>query len=85
MMHLLVDLEKLPELGLYRADWLPQTRTDSDSDDAFSGSGIQLTPIESMRRWNIEFRGKLKKVAQAEDEDVTICSAFCSFGSLPDS
>ena len=59
---------------MWKGDWLPKTAVrrnksiqektyeagDNHIDTSFEGDGIKLTPIEPMRKWRIQFNGKLR-------------------------
>ena len=61
---------------MWKGDWLPKTAvTRNESlynksyeegydriDTSFEGDGIKLTPLEPMRKWRIQFNGKLRNL-----------------------
>lgn len=53
-----------PKYGLLKSEKLPNTKLQADSDGLqkgeWSAEGINFTPVEPMRRWNIEFKGKMR-------------------------
>ena len=54
---------QLPDTGLFRGSWLPDTILDrSEDDEIFEGGGIRLKPVEPMRTWNLKFEGEVVKV-----------------------
>ena len=61
---------------MWKGDWLPKTAVarnksihdindeegDNQIDTSFKGDGIKLTPLEPMRKWRIQFNGKLRNL-----------------------
>ena len=59
---------------MWKGDWLPKTavrrnksihdqsneEVDNRIDTSFEGDGIKLTPLEPMRKWRIQFNGKMR-------------------------
>ena len=64
--------EQLPDKGLFRGSWLPNTvlpRTeDDDSAKIFEGGNIRIKPVEPMRRWNLKFKGEVEKCSDSKKE-----------------
>ena len=68
---------KIPDKGVWKADWLPKTKVSSrdvqitkDKENgeevSFRGGGIKLTPIEPMRKWRLEFEGNLRSLVSGK-------------------
>ncbi|CAH1170000.1 unnamed protein product [Phaedon cochleariae] len=55
----------LPEYGILESETLPKTTMDADTDSiyyqkCYSGGGLTMTPVKPMKKWKVQFRGKMR-------------------------
>jgi len=43
---------------------MPDTLVDTSDSKAFSAAGLQVGPIEAMRRWKVNFKGNMQEIGE---------------------
>lgn len=74
-----------PHLGLLKSERLPKTLLQSDPVSLlllkeYSAEGIKFTPVEAMKKWKIQFKGKMKLESTGDDYDVDFIADWNSNG-----
>lgn len=62
----------IPGKGLWKGSWLPNTTLNRDNEETFSGGGIELTPTEAMRSWNVCFNGNVMSEDDHSDVETVV-------------
>ncbi|XP_050301318.1 uncharacterized protein LOC126739604 [Anthonomus grandis grandis] len=74
---------KHPKFGLLKTLRLPDTKLQEDPESIMSGKswaaeGFSFTPVEPMKRWDLNFSGKMRVHGQEKIVDVVIQAKFLS-------
>ena len=51
---------QIPDLGLLELPSLPDTSLYTEKTLSFSAGGLEIEPVEAMKKWKISYKGKMK-------------------------
>lgn len=66
---------RVPALGLLELPSLPDTSLYTEKELSFSAGGLQIEPVEAMKKWRISYKGKMRltKIDGEKAEEVYVC------------